>query len=234
MSGNFQIGSAISNPVLIYQFDSLAYEQGVGGNPDLHDYIAIPQWNSKSWTNQVLGVAGLNLERALNGADPMSFDQHIAPNLTCLGIPNAIVDNLASNTIAVLGNGGGAKAFDLKVKLAKRQRAAGTKVLWVPMLSRAGCDAEKSIYNGLLFAHWAEYADGIVTGLDSSHPLVVDGAYANTSYFMPDQVHLNHLGFQSQYCSTLQPSVQALLNGFPSTYNQPTANLLDLAVMVTG
>lgn len=100
------------------------------------------------------------------------------------------------------------------------RRAAGWKVVIVPMLSRGDgtLEAKKDSLNTWLTNNWSTFADALVV-LPST--LVGDGARANPTYFMADNIHPN----QTSATTIIAPAISTAIGQFagiaPSISVQP-------------
>jgi hypothetical protein len=72
------------------------------------------------------------------------------------------------------------------------RRLVGWKCIVGTMISRTGEDSTKNQLNGLLRAHWSEFADGLAD-FAANPNLGADGAFSNLTYFS-DAIHLTGTG----------------------------------------
>lgn len=99
-------------------------------------------------------------------------------------------------------------------------RTGGAKCLPFTMISRGGEDGQKNILNDYLRRHWQEFADGLVDV--AAHPnLGADGASANITFFLGDQIHLQNAGNALVTSIAQQAILRATANAAPSGQGQP-------------
>ncbi len=189
-------------PSLVYVGDSMT--AGAGASPYPNMVGNLPLWNNNAFTTNNIGVSGRTLQT-------MSDD---APtNL------NPLFNTNSSENIAVIWGGtndlaGGTSVdatFQLMKTFGQTERALGVKVIVVTLASRNGYDTVIDQYNTLLRTYWNEFADGIVdVGLDAN--IGRDGAYANTTYYQGDGVHLNNTGY-GIVANLVQTAITDVVNG---------------------
>jgi hypothetical protein len=160
------------------------------------------------WNIKNVGDSGRNLSTMLMDA-PTRVDPLFVPG-------NINVVNIwgGTNDLSNHPNGTPSATFASLKSYCLGRRAAGFKVIIVPMISRTGIqvstgltiDQLKDSYNALITANWATFADAMVT-LPSI--LTADGAYANTKYFMVDGVHPT----QATETFIIAPTIAAVVNG---------------------
>ncbi len=200
-SGDFYIGNdSSSSPNIVYVGDSLTV--GVNGTYPYDYYITLPTWNGQSFTSSNIGVSGRTLQtmyqQAYSNLNPL-YSINSGMNIAVIwgGTNDLFSGSTASTTFSYL------KAF------GQHEKALGFKVLVATMISRVGLDDQKNLYNNLIRADWPEFADGLAD-LAANNDLGADGAYASTTYFSGDGVHLTDTGY-ALVGSIMQSSINDLV-----------------------
>lgn len=82
------------------------------------------------------------------------------------------------------------------------------------MISRTGEDAHKNTFNGYIRGGWVAFADAIVD-LGANVNIGVDGAFASSTYFQADGVHLKDAGL-TIVAGLVQTALTTLAQGTPN------------------
>ena len=144
----------------------------------------------------------------------------VAPQSTLVdGIFNAHVSNVLvvwAGTNDFFVNGSTVSAVStLLTNYCQARQATGWKVVVVPMMSRVGnnpvggepLDTDKTAYNAFIATNWPSFASAMVT---LSTNLTANGAYANSTYFLPDGTHPTVLSVTTLIAPEIQAAVSSL------------------------
>lgn len=209
---DFMIGNATTTPVILYEGDSLT--KGSHGTYPYNYYITPPTYNGLTFNQFNIGLGGQTVLQMLNHES-----QVLNPFYS---------NNSGENIVVVWGGtndlGDGAtpsSTFSYLEQFCQHARSMGWKVLVVTMISRIGLDVQKDILNPLIQNNWQLFSDGLVD-LGSDPYLGVDGAYASTTWFYTDGIHLTDAGY-SRVGSLVQSALNALVNTPNNAYNYRTS-----------
>jgi hypothetical protein len=104
--------------------------------------------------------------------------------------------------------------FSYLAATCRRLRGLGWRVVVATMISRTGEDAHKNTYNGYIRGGWPTFADAIAD-LGANANIGVDGAYAGSTYFQADGVHLKDAGL-TIVAGLVQTVLTTLAQGTPN------------------
>jgi len=196
-------GNVSTNPICAYVGDSLT--AGLYATHPYTYYITLPTYNGLSFTSYNFGISGQTIETLLKYGT-LDKDTY--------GGVDAYYSNSAGRNILVVWAGAAdiilysttpAQAFSYLEEYCKNRRRAGWKVIVSTMISAVDNDANKNTYNGYIRTNWPTFADGLAD-IAAEANLGADGAYANTTYFNADGIHLTDTGTQ-----LVAPIVQAAI-----------------------
>ena len=185
------------------------------------DSISVGQFTNPTWV-QSLALTGSLWSVADVAIGSECLDAVYSNVLSMITIAPTSVDALYSalahenivviwggtNDIALKGSTAASVYASLQTYCASR-RAAGFKVITIPMLSRTAVDATVQTFNGLLAGN-SSFVDAVVS-LPAT--LTGSGAYSNTTYFV-DGIHPTQLSATT----FIAPAVSAAIN---SLYTAP-------------
>lgn len=184
----FCLPASAANNVLVLDGDSITRGDIAGTTP----YSSLFSLNG-SWTVTNKGVDSETLATMVANA---------AANIDPLivgGVTNVVVIWGGTNDFALGGATVATVYANLQTYCNARKAAGWNKVLVITTVSRFGNnpgtghtnDFDIAAYNTLIRANWPTFADGLIDVAANAN-LGGLGAYANTTYFLADQVHPNY------------------------------------------
>jgi lysophospholipase L1-like esterase len=196
-------GEFSTQPRVIYVGDSLT--EGLYGTHPYTYYITLPTYN---------GIPIVGYNKGMSGQTIYDLLRYGGTDTTTIPGIDAFHSLLAGRNILVVWAGAAdiilysttpAQAFSYLEEYCNDRRRAGWTVIVGTMISAVDNDANKNTYNGYIRSYWRNFADGLAD-IASNANLGADGAYANTTYFNADGIHLSDTGY-----ATVAPIVQAAI-----------------------
>ncbi len=204
VAGSIQIGQNSLQPRIVFIGDSLTV--GHGATTPYPASLTIPAWNGYTLTQHNLGVnsytVALHWNEAHTRINPL-YSQRAALNIAVVW--------LGTNDVTI-GGLTPAQTYNQLRAFCGFLKRQGWTVIIGSMISRqnATADGYKNALNPLLAANWAKFADGYAVMPNS---ISADGAYADTTYFQGDTIHLNNTGLQ-EVAAAFDAVIDTVVNGF--------------------
>jgi hypothetical protein len=204
VAGSIQIGQNSLQPRIVFIGDSLTF--GHLASAPYPSYLTIPTWNGYTLTQHNVGVnsyqVGTHWDESHTRINPL-FSQRAALNIAVVW--------LGTNDVTIGGLTPQQTYNQLRAFCGYLKRQGWTVII-AAMISRQNAtgDGYKNVLNPLLAANWSKFADGYVA---MPSTLTANGAYANTTYFNADGIHLTDVGMQ-QAAAAFDTVIDTVVNGF--------------------
>ena len=204
VAGSIQIGQNSLQPRIVFIGDSLTV--GHGASTPYPASLTIPTWNGYTLTQHNLGVnsytVAIHWNEAHSRINPL-YSQRAALNIAVVW--------LGTNDVT-LGGLTPAQTYNQLRAFCGFLKRQGWTVIIGSMISRqnATADGYKNALNPLLAANWAKFADGYAA---MPSTISADGAFADTTYFQGDTIHLNNTGLQ-EAAAAFDSVIDTVVNGF--------------------
>lgn len=204
VAGSIQIGQNSLQPRIVFIGDSLTV--GFGATTPYPANLTIPTWQGYTLTQHNVGVNSYTVALHWNDAHT-----RINPLYSQRAGLNIAVVWLGTNDVT-LGGLTPAQTYNQLRAFCGFLKRQGWTVIIGSMISRQNStlDGYKNALNPLLTANWAKFADGYAV---MPSTISADGAYANTTYFQADTIHLNNTGLQ-EAAAAFDTVIDTVVNGF--------------------